>query len=226
MNEQRVWTLFIAALVQLETLRTTTSCPDRLKWSVRWIKSWLTAELEKEWSVFRRSAGGQSLGACSVFSYFINYLDGRGVSKLEQVFRWKVVCCPSEEPQGTREMGWQEPCEVQQWECKVLFLCNNSLLQCRQGDNWLERSFEESALEALRNTILLMSQKYIYILTRKITIVLGCIGKSFVIMLMEIILIFYLSLVRNLECCAFFWLSSTNETWTYCPNSSEESQRY
>lgn len=226
MSEQRVWTLFIAALMQLETLRTTTSCPDRLKWSVRWIKSWLTAELEKEWSVFQRSAGGQSLGACSVFSYFINYLDGRGVSKLEQVFKWKVVCCPSEEPQGTREMGWQEPCEVQQWECKVLFLCNNSLLQCRQGDDWLERSFEESALEALRNTILLMSQKYIYILTRKITIVLGCIGKSFVIMLMEIILIFYLSLVRNLECCAFFWLSSTNETWTYCHNSSEESQRY
>lgn len=231
MNEQRVVkAVYLSSCAALDTVFHNILI-DRLKWSVRWIKRWLIAELEEVWSAFQRSAGGQSLGTCSrvnmgpiMLNIFINYLDNRAeVLKPQTSFQVERVCCSLEEPQGTREMGWQEPCEIQQWECRVLLLGDNPMHQNWQGENWLERSFAENALGALVNTKLPMSQKYIFV-TRKVTSVLGCIGKSFVIMLMEMILTFYLSLVRNLECCACFWLFSTNKTWTYWNETSEESQ--
>lgn len=212
-NEQRVVNIvYLSSCAALDTV-SHNILTDRLKWSVRWIKNWLIADLEEVWSAFQRSAGGQSLGSCSrdstgtIIPSLITYTIGQRCSNLKQVFRWKVVCCSSGKPQGTREMGLQEPCEVRQWECKDLLLRNNPMHQYRQGDNWLERSFAENALGALVNTKLFMSQKYIFV-TRNVTSVLSCIEKSFVIMLMEMILTFYLSLVRNLQCCACFWLSS------------------
>lgn len=70
-----------------------------------------------------------------IFNIFINYLDNRS-EVLKPQTGFQVVCCPSEEPQGTREMGWQEPCETQQWECEVLLLGNNPMHQNSQRENW------------------------------------------------------------------------------------------
>lgn len=81
LNKQRVVNIYLSSCAALDTV-SHNILTDRLKWSVRWIKNWLIADLEEGGSAFQRSAGGQSLGTCSRDSTgtnntFINYLHNR-----------------------------------------------------------------------------------------------------------------------------------------------------
>lgn len=54
------------------------------------------------------------------------------------------------------------------------------------------------------NNKLTMRQQCIFV-TRKANVMLGCIGKTFVSKVTEMILVLYLALVRNLKCSVQFW---------------------
>ena len=99
-------------------------------------------------------------------------------------------------------------------KCRVLQLGrNNCIHQYRLGNDLLERSSAERDLGVLVDNRLAMSQQCALV-SKKVIGILGCIKKSVLSRLREVILPVYFTLMsQHLEYCAEFWAPQFKENW-------------